>query len=99
MSLPNKLFDFMHARLPMVVTARKEVAAIVRGHGLGEVIEEATPTAVNAAVKQVLNKPREGWRESLVTASENFHWGVDEPQIAKALDICLKAHFKGSHTV
>ena len=35
MSLPNKLFDFMHARLPMVVTARKEVAAIVRGHGLG----------------------------------------------------------------
>ena len=42
MSLPNKLFDFMHARLPMVVTARKEVAAIVQGHGLGEVIEEAT---------------------------------------------------------
>lgn len=99
MSLPNKLFDFMHARLPMVVTARKEVAAIVRGHGLGEVIEEATPTAVNAAVNQVLNKPREAWRESLVTASENFHWGVDEPQIATALDICLKAHFKGSQTV
>ena len=23
MSLPNKLFDFMHGRLPMVVTARK----------------------------------------------------------------------------
>ena len=41
MSLPNKLFDFMHAGLPMVVTARKEVAAIVREHGLGEVVEEA----------------------------------------------------------
>ena len=38
MSLPNKLFDFMHARLPMVVTERKEVAAIVREHELGEVV-------------------------------------------------------------
>lgn len=98
MSLPNKLFDFMHARLPMVVTARKEVAAIVRGHGLGEVVDEPTPQAIRDAVNAVLAKPRESWRNSLAEASETFHWGVDEPHILKALDTCLKAHLKGSQT-
>lgn len=98
MSLPNKLFDFMHAGLPMVVTARKEVAAIVREHGLGEVVEHATPSAVKAAVEKVLHRPRAEWAEALSKASESFHWGVDEPQIERALDTCLKAHLAGSHT-
>jgi len=98
MSLPNKLFDFMHARLPMVVTARKEVAAIVREHRLGEVVNEPTPEAIRDAVHAMLSRPRESWRSSLATASEAFHWGVDEPQILKALDTCLKAHLSGSQT-
>lgn len=98
MSLPNKLFDFMHARLPMVVTARKEVAAIVRGHGLGEVVEHATPSAVKAAVDKVLERPRAEWGASLSKASESFHWGVDEPQIERTLETCLKAHLAGSQT-
>ena len=96
MSLPNKLFDFMHASLPMVVTARKEVASIVREHGLGEVIEEATPQAIRDAVKNVLDKPRMEWAHSLAKASAQFHWGVDEPKILKALDICLNAHLSGN---
>jgi glycosyltransferase involved in cell wall biosynthesis len=99
MSLPNKLFDFMHARLPMVVTARKEVAAIVRAHGLGEVVKEPTPEAIRDAVQAVLSQPRESWQSSLAAASEAFHWGVDESQILKALDTCLKAHLSGSQTV
>ena len=52
MSLPNKLFDFMHAGLPMGVTARKEVAAIVKDCGLGVVVEYATPAVLKAAVAE-----------------------------------------------
>lgn len=96
MSLPNKLFDFMHARLPMVVTARKEVAALVREHGLGEVLEVSTPEAISQAVGRVLGKSRETWRAGLSSASEQFHWGVDEPLILKALETSLNAHLAGS---
>lgn len=98
MSLPNKLFDFMHARLPMVVTARHEVAAIVRGHGLGEVVDHPGPEAIRTAVHSVLAKPRSSWHESLARASQEFHWGVDEPQLLKALETCLNAHLSGSQT-
>lgn len=96
MSLPNKLFDFIHARLPMVVTARKEVASIVHQHGLGVVVEQATPSAIHEAVQTVLSQPKAAWKGALESASQAFHWGVDEPQIAKVLDICLKSHLAGN---
>ena len=96
MSLPNKLFDFMHAGLPMVVTARKEVAAIVRAHGLGEVVEDASPEALIEAVKTVLETNKASWSKALQSASDQFHWGVDEPQILATVDTCLKAHLAAS---
>ncbi len=96
MSLPNKLFDFMHAGLPMVVTARKEVAAIVRSQGLGEVVEDASPSALIEAVKSVLATDKSSWSEALRKASDQFHWGVDEPQILATVDTCLKAHLAKS---
>ena len=98
MSLPNKLFDFMHAGLPMVVTARKEVAAIVRTHKLGEVVKEASPVAIRSAVEKVLSKPKSEWQVALGEASARFHWGVDEPQIKRILEQSLKAHLAGSQT-
>ena len=88
----------MHAGLPMVVTARKEVAAIVREHELGEVIEEASPVVVRNAVVKVLSKPKSHWQAALNAASEQFHWGVDEPQIERILEQSLKAHLEGNQT-
>ena len=81
----------------MVVTARKEVAAIVLAHELGEVIEEASPVAVRNAVIKVLSKPKSEWQVALKAASEQFHWGVDEPHIERILEQSLKAHLAGSH--
>ena len=54
--------------------------------------------AAKAAVDKVLQRPRAEWDEALSRASESFHWGVDEPQIERALDTCLKAHLAGSQT-
>jgi glycosyltransferase involved in cell wall biosynthesis len=98
MSLPNKLFDFMHAGLPMVTTARIEVANVVQAHGLGVVVDDLEPSTLKAAVEQVLRTPRETWRQRAMAAREAFHWGVDEPHILATLDTCLNAHLAGSQT-
>ena len=70
----------MHAGLPMVVTARKEVAAIVREHGLGEVVQQASPAALRGACA-LSWRGQSVWSKSLQSASDQFHWGVDEPRI------------------
>lgn len=49
-SLPNKLFDYLHAGIPVLATDLPEVAGIVRAYDCGIVLPHAGPTEVAAAV-------------------------------------------------
>lgn len=52
-SLPNKLFDYMNAGLPVLATDLPEVAGIVREYDLGIVLPEATPETIAQAVRKL----------------------------------------------
>ena len=41
-SLPNKLFDYLHANIPVICTDLPEVASVVRKHEVGLVLNEFT---------------------------------------------------------
>jgi glycosyltransferase involved in cell wall biosynthesis len=45
-SLPNKVFDYIHAGTPVICTDLVEVARIVRKHNVGSVINELTPESL-----------------------------------------------------
>src|SRR5699024_12205372 len=49
-ALPNKFFDFVQARLALLIGPSPEMAALVREHDLGVVAEDFTPAAFAAAV-------------------------------------------------
>jgi hypothetical protein len=49
-ALPNKLFDFVQARLAVVVGPSPEMAALVRRHGLGIVLPDFGARSLAAAV-------------------------------------------------
>ena len=52
-SLPNKLFDYMNAGLPVLATDLPEVAGIVREYDLGIVLPEASPETIAQAVRKL----------------------------------------------
>lgn len=54
MALPNKLFDYMHAQLPMIVSDVKAMADFVTELGIGEVYTAGDPQALARAAKVVL---------------------------------------------
>lgn len=56
-SLPNKLFDYLHAGIPVLASDLPEVAAIVRLHDAGVVIPQVSPEAISAAVKGLMADP------------------------------------------
>lgn len=56
-SLPNKLFDYLHAGIPVLATDLPEVARIVRQYEAGVVIPTAGPEAIAAAVRGLFNDP------------------------------------------
>lgn len=53
LALPNKLFDFIQARLAVVVSPGPAMADLVRSHDLGEVADDHGPAAMANAVRKL----------------------------------------------
>jgi glycosyltransferase involved in cell wall biosynthesis len=65
MALPNKIFEYMHAGLPIVVTDLRELGSFVRKHGLGEGFRSGDPADMAARVEKVLANPEPYRRAAL----------------------------------
>ena len=54
--MPNKLFEYAMAGLPVLVSDMKEMADFVRTHHLGGVISEFNPHSINQAIDELLTQ-------------------------------------------
>lgn len=72
-SLPNKLFESIHAGLPIVAADLPDTAEIVRRHGVGEVFDAGTPQDLAVAIQQVLADPA-GYRRAAQAAAAELTW-------------------------
>ena len=86
LSLPNKLFDFIHVGLPIVANPMVEVKKVVEEYGVGVVASEVSTPAIAKAVGEVLSKPKSHWRTNCLKARGNLHWGADTHIILEQLE-------------
>lgn len=79
-SLPNKLFDFIHAGVPVLATDLDEVARIVLKYKVGKVIEQPDPGLIANAVKEMLADPTAlaMMVENTHDAAEALNWQQEE---------------------
>ncbi len=61
-ALPNKFFDFVQARLGIVVGPSPEMAAIVTQHGLGTVTADFSPSAVRSTLAELTPAAVDEWK-------------------------------------
>lgn len=61
-TLPNKFFDFVQARLGIIVGPSPEMAALVREHGLGIVTEDFSADALARALDDVDDEAVAGYK-------------------------------------
>jgi glycosyltransferase involved in cell wall biosynthesis len=83
-ALPNKLFEYLHAGLPLVVTDAKLMADFVRRNTLGEVFRSGDAAGLAEAVRRVLAPGRP--RLSRDWLAERYSWQAQEEQIAALYD-------------
>lgn len=81
MALPNKLFEFLHAGLPIVTSDIAAMSAFVTAHHLGQVFRQGDPADCARAVRRALAEP-----VSVDTAAlrEEFSWQGQEPALVAA---------------
>ncbi|UFU07543.1 glycosyltransferase [Ruania halotolerans] len=61
-TLPNKFFDFVQARLGIIVGPSPEMAGLVREHGLGEVTEEFTTASLTQVLDRLSPEAVQQWK-------------------------------------
>ena len=72
-ALPNKLFDYIQARVPVVVSCLPEMQRIIDSYGVGEVLTERTPEGLAALIQKVANQ-RAAYAAKLDVAALELNW-------------------------
>tara|TARA_B110000046_G_scaffold186004_1_gene231236 strand:- start:1824 stop:2924 length:1101 start_codon:yes stop_codon:yes gene_type:complete len=54
-SLPNKLFDYIHAEIPIVAGNLPEITRIIKEHKVGAIVDDYSPEKIALAIKKLLN--------------------------------------------
>jgi glycosyltransferase involved in cell wall biosynthesis len=54
-SLPNKLFDYIHAGIPIVAGNLPEISRIIKEHKVGVLVDDYQPKTIAKVIKNLLN--------------------------------------------
>ena len=91
-SLPNKLFDYIQARIPVMASNLIEIRKVIEEYGIGQIVPSHEPEVLAQTARKMLNNSEqyEIWKEKLKFASEELCWENEEQKLTQ-----IYAHLAG----
>ena len=77
-ALPNKIFDYIHAEVPMVVSNLPEMKAIIKKYAIGEVLIDRTPISLASTIKTMAAK---NYKKELIQAKKQLNWTLEKEKL------------------
>jgi glycosyltransferase involved in cell wall biosynthesis len=95
----RKLFSYMEAGLPVIVSRHPVMAAIVNETGCGLVVDESSPAEIAQAITYVLEHPeaaQEMGRRGRQAMEQKYNWSTEEPKflrgVSRSLGLSYEVH-------
>ncbi|MFM7218467.1 MAG: glycosyltransferase, partial [Bacteroidota bacterium] len=75
-SLPNKLFDYIQAGLPVLASDLPEVRKVVEGYQIGMIIRSHQPEDIASSMRDLMGDATRlaQWKENLTFAAAELDW-------------------------
>jgi len=82
-SLPNKLFDYIHAGVPVLASGLVEIKSIVEGYNIGDCILNHDPKHIASKVSHIINDESMllEWKKNCKIAAAKLNWENEEKQL------------------
>lgn len=82
-SMPNKLFEYMMAGIPVVASDFEEMGRVVREEGVGTVCDPDDPQSIAAAVRAIVDDPaaEARFRAATRVAITRYNWDHEEQKL------------------
>jgi glycosyltransferase involved in cell wall biosynthesis len=82
-TLPNKLFEAVQARLPVVATDLPQIRTIVDHYEIGELVPAGDADSLGAAIERILSAP-DSYRSRLEVAAHELSWEEEQKVLLEA---------------
>ena len=86
---PNKVFEYIMAEIPIIVSNLYEMKKLVENYKIGIVADEYSIKGLSEAIQKAILLNKDEMRENLRKAKINFNWENQEGILIKALNECL----------
>lgn len=77
-ALPNKIFDYVQAEIPVLVSDLPEMKQIVTDYRIGEIIKNRTPESI---AKQIIKLLQKDFSNNLKKAKDELIWENEEKKL------------------
>jgi glycosyltransferase involved in cell wall biosynthesis len=84
-ALPNKIFDYIHAGIPVIVSDLPLMSHLVLENGVGEVLKDRSPRRLAELIRLVLSN-KESYATNLYKAARKFNWNQEKKIFQKFID-------------
>jgi len=81
-ALPNKVFDYIHAEIPVIVSDLPEMKKLIRNYRVGEVLTERTSETL---AKIIISMKVESYAHHLKKAKKQLNWSQEKKQLISTL--------------
>ena len=84
-SLPNKVFDYLQAGLPILASRLPEIEKIINHYKVGDFIENHKPESIAFKINEMLNAPSllEEYKRNCLTAAKELSWLNEKQKLIK----------------
>jgi glycosyltransferase involved in cell wall biosynthesis len=83
LALPNKLFEYVAAGIPVVASDLTEMRRVVERHGVGWTVDATDPAAVSGALQVALSADRKVLAQSLDRAAAALSWAEESVALTR----------------
>ncbi len=87
-SLPNKLFDYIHATIPILASRLAEVENIITKYDIGDFIDSHEPRHIAEKIMSMFNDDAKHivWNKNLRKAADELNWEEEEKKFPNIYD-------------
>ncbi|SMC80052.1 glycosyltransferase [Moheibacter sediminis] len=88
-ALPNKIFDYTHAKIPILGTNLPEIKNTIETYGIGKTIENHNPKHIAEMIGKMLDEGKTPYLANLEKAAEIFNWEIEELKLQEIYSVFL----------